>query len=340
MKRLAIILFLTGCMTPVMTFGAGKTAKEAQHDTLGEFLPAQLAVEGPWRGPVMDARIRIYADDAYRAQNLNWRQVFGAELEYANAVLGPNFGLHLVADYREWNHHAPGTAMSDDLDALRDLDDAGDVLSVIGLTSSLSLVSATFDQLGLAYVPGKHILIRGYADLEERKSFAAAFPDLSAAERENAFVARRQHKTAAILLHELAHNLGAPHERTENTLMNESYSVHAAAFSPEAHAIIQRAVDQQLGRGSARSPEQVPATATRPKQPSKVHATMIVHVTAGGVLIDGQAPTDLNTAFRTQAATDAETEVVIQKDKDVLSGRVIEVMDRAKANGLTKFSMQ
>ena len=334
------IVFAAGCISPVMTFGSGKTAKEAQHDTLNEFVPTQLAIEGPWRGPVMDARIRVYADDDFRAQNRNWRQVFGEELEYANAVLGANFGLHLVADYREWNHHAPGAAMSDELDALQKLDDGGDVLSVIGLTSSLSLVSATFDQLGLAYSPGKHVLIRGYADLEERKSFAEAFPDLPAAERENALVARRQHKTAAVLLHELAHNLGAPHERAESTLMNASYSERAASFSSEAHSIIQREIDQRLGRSGARPQEAQLAAAAPPKKATKVHPTMIVHVTAGGVLIDGEAPANLSAAFRTQAATDVETEVIIQKDKDVLSGRVIEVIDRAKASGLTKFSIR
>src|SRR5687768_1790648 len=99
-----LVVGLVGCMSPVMHFGEGKSAKQAQHDTLStHFFPAPLATEGPWRGPIKDAKIRVYAADAYRAQNRNWRGTFDEGLEYANAVLGPNFGVRLVADYREWN---------------------------------------------------------------------------------------------------------------------------------------------------------------------------------------------------------------------------------------------
>ncbi len=78
---------LAGCMSPVMHFGAGKSSKEAQHDTLNEFVPAQLSIEGPWRGPIKDAKVRVFADHDYRAQNLSWQKTFGEELVYANASL-------------------------------------------------------------------------------------------------------------------------------------------------------------------------------------------------------------------------------------------------------------
>jgi len=334
MLKWVLGLVAAGCMSPVMHFGSGKSAHEAQHDTLAEFMPAVLSTEGTWRGPVKDAKIRVYADDEYRAQNLKWQQTFGEQLEYANAVLGPQFGA--------WNHHAPGNGLPEDLDELRALDPGDDVLSVIGLTSSLSLVSATFDLLGLAEVPGRHVMLRGYADLEERKGFARAFPDLSPDERDNALEARRRHKTAAVLLHELGHNLGAPHEATSETLMNAAYSEHAAAFSSDAHALIQRTLDHRLGRETTAAPPTTEAAATVPPPMLKVHKTLEVHVMADSVTLDNKPETDgeLTTAFSANAALDKDIEVIVHKDKGVPSARIVEVIDRAKAAGLTKFTIQ
>lgn len=333
------------CISPVMHFGAGKSAHEAQHDTLAEFMPAMLSTEGAWHGPVKDAKIVVYADDEYRAQNLKWQQTFGEQLAYANAVLGPQFGVHLDADYREWSHHAPGNGLPEDLEELRRLvTGSGErALSVIGLTSSLGLVSATFDLLGYADVGGRYVMLRGYADLEERKAFARAFPDLSSDERDNALEARRRHKTAAVLLHELAHNLGAPHEATSETLMNPAYSEHAAAFSSDAHAIIQRTLDQRLGREStAPTPAATDATIGAPPAMLKVHKTLLVNVSADAVTLDGKAETDAELAlgFSGHAALDKDTEVILHKDKGVPSARLVDVIDRAKAAGLTKFTIE
>jgi hypothetical protein len=337
-----LVAMVAGCLvSPVMHFGAGKSAHEAQHDTLAEFMPATLVTEGTWRGPVKDATILVYADDEYRAQNLKWQQTFGEQLEYANAVLGPQFGVHLVADYREWNHHAPANGLPEDLEELRRLDPGDHALSVIGLTSSIGLVSATFDLLGYADVGGRYAMLRGYADLEERRAFARAFPDLSSDERDNALEARRRHKTAAVLLHELAHNLGAPHEATSETLMNAAYSEHAAAFSPEAHAIIQRTLDQRLGR-EATAPDVAAEPPAAPPPLLKVHKTLLVNVSAETVTLDDKTETDseLSMAFSTSAALDKDTEVILHKDKGVPSAKLVEVIDRAKAAGLTKFTIR
>lgn len=328
----AAVATASACMSPVMHFGGGKSAQESQHDTLGELMPATLVMEGGFRPPYRDATVRVYGDDDYRAQNLHWQQTFGEQLEYANAVLGPQFGIHLVADYREWNHHAPGNGLPDDLDELKMLDAGADVVSVVGLTSSLSLASATFDLLGYASIGGRHIMLRGYADLEERKVFARAFPDLPADERERALEARRRHKTAAVVLHELGHNFGAEHV-VGDTLMNPVYSEHAAAFSDDSHAAVQRGIDERLGR-KHRTLEPLP--------PPVAHPTLFVHVTAASALIDGDAASDseLSTRFGEAAAADKDTEVIFQKDKGVPSSRLIELIDRAKAAGLARFSMR
>lgn len=142
------VLVLVGCVSPVMHFGAGKSATQAQHDTLNELTPGRLAMAKRWQGPVAEAKIRVYADDDYRAQNHKWQQAFDERLDYANGVLAANFGVRLVADYREWDHHASGETLTEHLAQLQELDAGNDVLVVVGLTSSQSLVSATFEELG------------------------------------------------------------------------------------------------------------------------------------------------------------------------------------------------
>lgn len=212
-----VLLFLVGCIvSPVMRFGGGKSAPQAQHETLGKFTPGRLSFEPRWKGPVAEAKIRVYADDEYRAQNRKWQEAFDELLEYVNAVLRANFGVRLTAEYRPWNHHAPGATLEEHLAQLRELDAGGDVLTVVGLTSSLSLASATFEQLGYASISGRHMVVRGYADLAERSAYQRAFSELSADELENAFDVMRRHKTASIFLHELGHNLGAEHDAAES----------------------------------------------------------------------------------------------------------------------------
>lgn len=334
MIRCVGLVMLCGCLvSPVMHFGEGKSAKEAQHDTLGEFLPATLDTTRSYTGPIREAKVIVYADDEYRAQNLKWEQAFGDQLDRANSVLGPQFGLHLTADYHAWAHHAPGNGLPEDIEELAQLDDGRSAFAVIGLTSALGLVSATFELLGYASIGGKHIMLRGNSDLEERKAFEASFPDLPAEERANAYEVRRRHKTAAVLLHELGHNLGMNHEAAEGTMMSSRYSEHSTAFSAEAHATIQHTIDARFGGD---------ATVAAAPAPTKVHPKLVVHITATGVLIDDkpEEPGPQIGTFSANAAMDPETEVIIHKDKGVPTSAMTDVIDRAKAQGLTRFSIQ
>ena len=138
---------LTACISPVMQFGGGKTRTQAQHDMISDLVPARLSMERVWTGPVATPTVRVYADDQYRAQNVDWHKSFDNTLDYANAVLGPTLGLKLVPDYRVWTHHASGATLEEHLEALAKVDAGEGALCVIGLTSSLGLVTATFDQI-------------------------------------------------------------------------------------------------------------------------------------------------------------------------------------------------
>ncbi len=337
-------LVLVGCISPVMKFGGGKSAKEAQHDTMAELGPARLVTGETWKGEVTTRKIRVWADDPYRTQNRQWQKSFDEPLELANLVITPLFGLRLVAEYMVWERNVPGARLSDDLTALQERDPGDDVFAVVGLTSSLPLVSATFEELGVANLGGRHIALRGYADLEERKMYANAFPDLRAEERELALVQLRHHKSAVVLLHELGHVLGVEHEVESTTIMNAAYSNHATSFSANARALMLRSIDQRLHRtpdpaGMPPVAETKPVDQT-PRTPAIRHAPIIIRVTKKAItMVDGKKidAAALDALLTTAFGEDPLTPIVISEDRNVPTGVVGDLIDRAKAIGLTKF---
>src|SRR5262249_32808405 len=121
-----------------------------------------------------------------------------------------------------------------------------DVVWVVGLTSSLSLVAGGFEQLGVATLGERHLVVRGHADLEERKAFERAFPDIDPAQRENVVEARRRHKITAVLVHELAHSLGALHETEPDWVMNPTYSHRAASIHARNRELMLITLDDRL----------------------------------------------------------------------------------------------
>lgn len=346
-----VVVLVAGCMTPVMTFGEGKTAKQAQRDTMADFTPTRLVVNEKWSGEVTTKRVRVWADTQYRAQNVKWQQTFASTLELSNVVLEPLFGLRLVADYRVWDRHAPAATLADELAALLAHDPGEDgIFAVIGLTSSLPLVSATFDELGYANVHGRHLVLRGYADLEERKLYADAFHDLLPAEREMALEQKRQHKTTVVLLHELGHNFGYEHDGGADFIMSASYSPKTVRFSPEARDTIRKGIDARLGRGEPVAPEvttvappspKVTPAATPPIAPA-AEGPMVFHVTWTGDVFRGNrgvTDADVDAMLAEAFARDRTTEIVIKRAKKAPRAIVQRIVSRATAVGLTKVSI-
>jgi len=340
------MVMVCGCLiSPVMRFGGGKSAHQVQQEEYSRVTPASFARHHDWGGDVSTAKIRVWADDAYRAQNLHWQQTLQDQLDAANEVLAETFGVRLVADYRVWQRHTPGASLADSLAALTQADAGDDVLSVVGLTSSISLVSATFEQLGFASVGGRHMVVRGYADVEERKMFEAAFTELRAEERDLLYQSRRRHKTTALLLHELGHNLGAEHVPDVDTLMHEMYSERSAAFDPHSHAVILATLDQRLHRGRGRGApgaEPAPPEATARVGATGQHPRLVVSITdagqyiVGGQVLDGAT---LDGLLRLCFTDDPDTEIVANATKRAPHAVVVDLFDRAKAVGLQRLSV-
>ena len=336
----AIVVLVTGCfVSPVMTFGSGKTAKEAQHDSLNRLTPPGLVVDGEWTGTVSVAKIRVWADDDYRAQNTHWQQAFREQLDYANEVLASQFGVRLEPEFRSWSRHAPGTTLDETLTALALVDPGEGVLTVMGITSSLNL-SATFDQLGVGLTPGRYLVVRGYADIDERVAFDRAFRDLSADERAALYQARRRHKTTALLLHELGHNLGAQHQPDTDTLMNAMYSDHSSSFDATSRDVILAALDERLHRARRSVPK--PTSDASAAGPHDSHPSLVIIVDASGRSIIGGNAVDgptLDGLLRLSVDDDRDTAIIIQPTRDAPHSAVAKVLELAKAAGLQRVSV-
>ncbi len=331
MKLVVAAVMAGGCFyTPVMHFGGGKTHEEAEHDQYAKATPPVLITNEHWAGDVSSEKIRVYADDDYRAQNVGWQHTFEDELAYANEVLAPMLGIKLVAEYREWPRHAPDATIEDDLHELSKLDPGNDVFAVVGLTSALALVSATFELLGIAQMPGRHLMLRGYADGGERAAFDRYFTDIDPGEREALYKARRRHKLAAVLLHELGHNLGMPHEVEADTIMNKTYSDHSASFSAHARETMLATVDLRLHRKSA-----------TPQKPARARLVVRLdhagHASVGGKELDD--PT-LDELMRLTFADDRETEIVVQAGHGAPRAQAQQLIERAKAAGFAHVTIE
>lgn len=339
--RCCVVIGLSaGCVSPVMHFGSGKSAKEAQRETMSDFTPVQLETQSKWAGEITTRKIRVWADDQYRAQNVRWQQSFEAPLELTNLVLTSLFGLRLVPEYRVWERHVAGSTVAEALEALAERDPGRDVLIVVGLISSLPLVSATFDELGYASVGGRHLIVRGYADLEERKLYADAFRDLLPEERELSLEARRHHKTAVVLLHEIGHIFGFEHDVDQDTIMSASYSHRASTISAKAREVMLGTIDQRVGRASSTGEARQTTAAIKPQpQPQAAVRTdpVVFFVTPenavelGGKAINQVAASNLlEDAF----AKDRGTEVIIKRARTAPTDKVEWLVARATAIGL------
>jgi tetratricopeptide (TPR) repeat protein len=248
-RRGPTILALVGLTVSTSSTVASCNDAQRRHDRrwLKELTPAPLGVERPVTGEPRVARIRVLADEDFRAQHVHWKQEVQEQLDDANQLLIPALGVKLeVAAMEPWASRSASRSLGDVLADLERKDPADDVAWVVGMVSSLSIVSAGFDQLGVARPLGRHFVLRGFADLQERKEFEKGLPSLSAAEREWLFDARRQHKLTALFVHELAHTLGAPHETDAAWVMHPQYQTGMATLSDQSRRLMSVALEGWL----------------------------------------------------------------------------------------------
>jgi predicted Zn-dependent protease len=232
---LALLTLLTSC----------RTQKDIQHDYAKTLRPA--AVEAT-AAPVSSQeppkalrvfRLRVYADADYQAQAHTWEKRILNQVQRANSLLEPQFGVRLdVESLRAWERPQRSGDLRAAIEELVSTDPGKDVDWVVGFVSSLQVFSATHDQLGMGAYFGRHFVLRGMDSVAEVQALNQALDKLSMDERETLFSERRLHKEMSVLLHEWAHTLGAFHERSDDWVMSPVYHASQSSFSPESIHLI------------------------------------------------------------------------------------------------------
>lgn len=235
-----VVLCLVGCTHPY------REQKRSQERYLQSIRPRALQHGARASGPLRTLKLHVYADPDYRAQNQGFRGTLNELVQNANQVLASDFTAELkVESVEEWDRSCP----LDDLDAcLKELSardpGAADVW-VLGLVGSMPQLTRTFDDLGRAYAPGRHMILRGMSDLDERDG-VEQLDRVKPSDRRRVVRERREHKGTVVLLHEWAHTLGAQHEREPGFILHAAYDPEQSAFPPAAIALMQGMLDAQL----------------------------------------------------------------------------------------------
>lgn len=264
----ACLALLAGCSyrTPTrMQRDAARALRPAQVETLPVIPPGTEL-------PKKVLRIRAWADRDYRAQVVRWRAHIGEQLERASTLLESQFGLRLeVVSVEAWDR-AGGDDLHRALEDLARTEPGRDVDFVAGFVSAVQTLRVVHEELGMAALGGRHLVLRAMASFAEAEELRRAFDKLPDDEREELLRERQLHKETAVLLHEWAHTLGASHDDSSGWIMSPVYQASHSAFSP---ATIQQVVAGLQRRGAE------PAADTRPAPGPAARASPLDRARAG-----------------------------------------------------------
>jgi hypothetical protein len=241
---------LGGCFFYDSSWGQ---AKASQKRVAAARMPATLGTDNTGtrlvRAPgdnasVTRLKLRAYATPHYAAALVDGEAQFAQALSDANPELARGLSLHIdLVDYRVWTSGEADDDLSALLSTLEKEDAATDVDWVVVLASPRNMVASGPDQLGVGQLLGRHIAIRAMSDAAEFDAIEQGYTELSEDEKHKLYAAGKRHKAATVLLHEIGHTLGMPHELAQHSLMSPRYDPQSAMFSAPAARIGQHALE-------------------------------------------------------------------------------------------------
>lgn len=222
------LLFVNGCLFDSRALMQAQSQRNAAKAETPKLAPSERAPTDPNAFPAF--RVRVYVARTYAAENPDTEARIARTFEDANAVLGASLSTKLeVVETRPWT--APDGELAEQLAALHRVDPGTDVDWVVGFTGSLSKLSVAFQEIGLAEILGQHFVMRGVNDAAEFDDIERRYTSLSTVEREKLYAARKRHKAALVLLHELGHTLGSPHAKDGRGVMTRVYDDDVTGYA-------------------------------------------------------------------------------------------------------------
>ena len=211
-------------------------------------LPAQLEADHPKTGDPRQVHVRVWADVGVRAMP-HWKDLLTDQLDYADQLLQPMFGVKITVDkISDWDH--AGTDPHGALADLQKADAGSDATWVIGYITPGDTATKALEELGAGSPLGHHVVVRGWAEKPETEALSATLPALDPNQRAEVITAHRRHKQTVVLLHELAATLGAIDEADPAWIQHPVYSPKMSTFSDRNRELMQLAIDERLGGGT------------------------------------------------------------------------------------------
>lgn len=231
---------LSGCFFYDSSWGA---AKASQKRVAAQRMPSELKHDPPPR-TTQRFRMRAYATPHYAAALVDGEAQFRQAIADANPTLASALSFQLeLTDYRVWSNGRSDDDLKALLATIEQQDPAQDVDWVVILASPRHMVATSADQLGMAPLFGRHLAIRAMSDVAEFDVIERGFTELSEDEKRKLYASRKRHKAATVLLHELGHTLGMPHELDRHSMMSPVYDLKSSDFSSVAAQLGRRALD-------------------------------------------------------------------------------------------------
>ena len=150
------------------------------------------------------------------------------------------------------------------------LDDGRQVDLVLGLVTPARGIATTMHQVGEAFTPGRHIIMRGMDDEEEGKALEREFHLLSETERSRLYGDRRNHKEIVLFLHEWGHTAGLLHQEDRATIMNPEYDRRQSGFSEFDKQVLALVVAERVAHRDQELPERADLLALYQKAPPAI----------------------------------------------------------------------